>query len=316
MARSSQAHSSGASVPRPVRVGWRNPDTAVAGGVDSNYEWSETAMAPTTDEDQHTHAAPGAPSDAAFALEGGWLCLGFCNTVGWHSGAHSRATLYADQRPGRAAEPVGEPGGTPVVAESWSSSGDDGTPDGSHDTHERLNSYEDVVAWFERKGVIRGAEAGTLRRAGQARPEQAEQVRLRAIALRETLYHLFAAIAAGKHPGARDLVALDAWLPQAYAQRRLAYRRGRFAWEGRAIPDALDRLLWPVVWSAADLLTSGLLARVRECQNEPCGWLFVDMSRNRSRRWCDMRDCGNRVKARRHYARLKQTRDGSQPLTS
>ena len=68
---------------------------------------------------------------------------------------------------------------------------------------------------------------------------------------------------------------------------------------------ALDRPLWPVLRSAAALLTSDDIARIRECAAERCAWLFIDHSRNRSRRWCDMRDCGNRAKARRHYARAK-----------
>src|ERR671930_579256 len=70
-----------------------------------------------------------------------------------------------------------------------------------------------------------------------------------------------------------------------------------FAW-------VADDVLAPVVWSAAELLTSGPLERVRECPgDDTCGWLFLDTSRNGSRRWCDMRTCGNRAKARRYYRR-------------
>jgi predicted RNA-binding Zn ribbon-like protein len=68
-------------------------------------------------------------------------------------------------------------------------------------------------------------------------------------------------------------------------------------------------MLWPVARSAADLLTSQEQSRVRECAASDCGWLFLDLSRNRSRRWCDMETCGNRTKARRHYARSKQEQD-------
>ena len=68
---------------------------------------------------------------------------------------------------------------------------------------------------------------------------------------------------------------------------------------------ALDRMLWFIARSAADLLTSGNLDRVRQCGDEECGWLFIDTTKNRSRRWCDMTDCGNRAKARRHYSRLR-----------
>jgi predicted RNA-binding Zn ribbon-like protein len=70
-------------------------------------------------------------------------------------------------------------------------------------------------------------------------------------------------------------------------------------------PD-LDRVLWPAVVSAAELLTSDDLGRVRECASERCAWLFLDRSKNQSRRWCDMTVCGNRSKARRHYSRLRR----------
>jgi predicted RNA-binding Zn ribbon-like protein len=64
-------------------------------------------------------------------------------------------------------------------------------------------------------------------------------------------------------------------------------------------------MLWPVVRDAADLLTSKELNRVGRCADERCGWLFVDTSRNRSRRWCSMESCGNRAKARRHYRKSR-----------
>ena len=77
--------------------------------------------------------------------------------------------------------------------------------------------------------------------------------------------------------------------------------------------DGGDRLadpLWPVLWDAAALLTSANLQRLGRCDDEHCGWVFLDHSRNRSRRWCAMEDCGNRAKARRHYARLKTSGKG------
>ena len=77
-------------------------------------------------------------------------------------------------------------------------------------------------------------------------------------------------------------------------------------WGGAGSVDALERVLWPVVRSAADLLTSPERGRVRRCGGANCDWLFMDNSRNHSRRWCDMGSCGNRAKARRYYARHKE----------
>ena len=240
--------------------------------------------------------------EEAFPLEGGWLCLGFCNTVGWHSGAYRRAELYG--------------AGQPELVD-WERS--DAVPG----AHERFTDYRSLLRWNLRKRQVTLSEAKALVRAARARPEEAEAVRRRAIGLRETLYHLFRALVAGKEPDPRDLAALNAWLPEAMARRRLAVADemarpadeggtdGRFEplrWESCAPAGELEAPLWPVVWSAAELLTAGPLDRVRECDNDPCGWLFVDASRNRSRRWCDMRDCGNRVKARRHYARTREAK--------
>jgi predicted RNA-binding Zn ribbon-like protein len=67
----------------------------------------------------------------------------------------------------------------------------------------------------------------------------------------------------------------------------------------------LDRPLWTLARAAGDLLTGPELARVRRCGSATCASMFLDTSRNGSRRWCDMETCGNRAKARRHYSRAR-----------
>ena len=68
-------------------------------------------------------------------------------------------------------------------------------------------------------------------------------------------------------------------------------------------------MLWPIVESAAELLTSERRSRIGQCADDRgCGWLFLDATKNRSRRWCAMGDCGNRAKARRHYLRTRGRR--------
>ena len=58
------------------------------------------------------------------------------------------------------------------------------------------------------------------------------------------------------------------------------------------------RPTWPA-------LVSGDRELIRQCEDDACGWLFVDRSRGGRRRWCSMADCGNRAKARRHYTKLR-----------
>jgi predicted RNA-binding Zn ribbon-like protein len=105
-------------------------------------------------------------------------------------------------------------------------------------------------------------------------------------------------------PDAGDLDLLADEAGRAAAERRLVAGREAyvFAWPES---DRLEQLIWPVALSAAELLTSEERPRVKECAADDCNWLFLDMSRNRSRRWCDMKVCGNRAKARRFSERHK-----------
>ena len=81
----------------------------------------------------------------------------------------------------------------------------------------------------------------------------------------------------------------------------IRYHSDRIEREWTSTADGLQQVLFAVLTSAAELLASDRVRRVRECASADCTWLFVDESRNRSRRWCEMRACGNRMKARRHY---------------
>jgi predicted RNA-binding Zn ribbon-like protein len=163
------------------------------------------------------------------------------------------------------------------------------TVDPRHATprEERLPDYAAVLDWARQAGI----EASPLAVAAASRAHA------EAIALRETLYAIFGAVARGEAPPEDALRHLNDEL----ARRPRRITNG-FAW-------AADDVLAPIVWSAAELLTSGPLERVRECPgDDTCGWLFLDTSRNGSRRWCDMRTCGNREKARRHYRRAASSR--------
>lgn len=171
---------------------------------------------------------------------------------------------------------------------------------------ERLNSYSDLVAWSERAGLLTAPEAQRLLRRAEGHPADATGVLKSAIALREVIYRIFSAVAHGRAPEAVDLVSLNAALPEALCRSRIVRLEDKFTWDWADVEDALDCMLWPVAWSAADLLTSEDVHRVGECADDRgCGWLFLDLSRNHSRRWCDMKDCGNRAKARRHYERKR-----------
>jgi predicted RNA-binding Zn ribbon-like protein len=182
------------------------------------------------------------------------------------------------------------------------------TLDGSRDTgngRERLTSYADLAAWSRQAGIVTDGEAKGLLREASRRPLEAAEVFEQAIALRETIYRIFRAVVNGRSPDKADLATLNAALSHALAQSQIVKQGAGFVWDWSRNDDALDRLLWPVARSAAELLTSDELSRARLCGGDECTWLFMDTSKNRSRRWCDMKGCGNRAKSRRHYERRK-----------
>ncbi len=171
---------------------------------------------------------------------------------------------------------------------------------------EYLGTYADLIAWGRQAGALSEEQARLLLARAERRSADASATLARARALREAIYQLFAAVAAGAPADPADLDTLQAELSTALARARLVPGEGAFAWDWVGEEGALDRMLWPVARSAADLLTSGgELTTVRECGSRTCSWLFLDTSKNHSRQWCDMRVCGNREKARRYYERRK-----------
>src|SRR5439155_1790394 len=168
-----------------------------------------------------------------------------------------------------------------------------------------LNSYADLLTWGEHAGLISKATRRRLLRRASQRPGQANAVLAQAIELREALYRILMARLQNEPTQAADLATLNNALARARAHERIEPRGGTFGWTWQTDDEDLDQVIWPIVRSAADLLLSERLSQVGICTNETCGWLFLDTSRNHSRRWCDMRGCGNRAKARRHYRRKR-----------
>jgi predicted RNA-binding Zn ribbon-like protein len=165
---------------------------------------------------------------------------------------------------------------------------------------DKLQDYQDLLAWTQLAGLATPREARHLSSAAERHPKQAVRTLARAVRLREALYRIFKSTLEGWRPDENDVDLLRQELSIAKARERLA-RSGAagFVWTWDHSEDALDAVLWRVSQSAADLLTSGDLAKLRQCGGEECGWMFLDTSRNRTRRWCDMKDCGNRAKVRR-----------------
>ena len=163
---------------------------------------------------------------------------------------------------------------------------------------ERLDSYEALVSWAQEQQVISGAAADRLGAEARRHPHQAAAVLARAKDFREALNGLAGAIDAGRQPNAGVLKTIGECLAGAYANGRLVPHEGGLQWVASG-EDDLDRVLWEIGRAAGRLVVSPRLARVRACAAHDCGWWFVDDTKNRSRRWCDMKLCGNREKLRR-----------------
>ena len=177
---------------------------------------------------------------------------------------------------------------------------------------EFLNDYVGLVAWSRHAGALAPDAAERLLADAERRPDDAAAAYRRAIELRESLYALFAAVSVGDTPPEGALEHLNEELGRSLAMARVVPDGAAFRWDWADGRGRLDAMLWPVVRSAAELLTSDRLRRVHECPgHDGCGWLFLDTSKNETRRWCDMKFCGNRAKARRHYARTRANRRGA-----
>ncbi len=170
---------------------------------------------------------------------------------------------------------------------------------------ENLQRLEDLLAWGRQSGVLSEAEAKALAREARARPAKAQDALLRATVFRESLYRLLRALVEGRAAPAEELARLEAEVQRAQAARRLLCTPKGYGWSAPD-PTLADPVVPRLALAAADLLTGQQWKRMRLCEAaDGCGWLFLDQTRNHSRRWCDMASCGNKYKARRHYARVR-----------
>jgi predicted RNA-binding Zn ribbon-like protein len=179
-------------------------------------------------------------------------------------------------------------------------------PDRPRCQEETLSSYADLLEWARTRDVVNAEVATDLEQTAAADPDAAAAALERARALREVLFRLLTGAAVAARPAVEDLEALNRALADAMPKARVAVQEGRFHWAWCCAEQDLDRPVWPVVRSAAELLASDEIGKVRQCAADGCSWLFVDRSRGGRRRWCSMATCGNRAKARRHYRRTRQ----------
>lgn len=169
-------------------------------------------------------------------------------------------------------------------------------PDGPR---ELLPSYAELLRFCCQAGLLTRAEAARL----NALPAASQNAALReALALREMLARICYGWLDAKPPAVEDRQALERWAARCMDYRELRWRSGRLIWDWKPFHGQADAPVLLLAQNAVDLLTAGDSPPLHACASATCRWLFLDTSRNRTRRWCNMKICGNREKARRFTA--------------
>jgi predicted RNA-binding Zn ribbon-like protein len=172
---------------------------------------------------------------------------------------------------------------------------------------EKLFRYDDLLSWGKRVGLLPREQAESLTRKAASHPKGSAAVFAESLQLREAIYRIFVAQAKGKSPADADLRTLNSVLAKLTTGAQVVHYAGHFQWQWNFDENGLDAPLCLIALSAVDLMTSENYQWVGQCADEDgCGWLFVDTSKNHSRRWCDINDCGNRAKQRRYQKRVQR----------
>jgi predicted RNA-binding Zn ribbon-like protein len=171
---------------------------------------------------------------------------------------------------------------------------------------EWLSDFGELIAWLHAAGALTAKQASALRAAAERAPEAAQRVLSRALRFREALARALIAKAQERTPFTDDMQLIEQEYARSARYARLAAAEEGFRWTVDGEADELDVALRPIVESAVSLMTSPRMARLRRCGNATCYWLFIDETKNASRRWCEMASCGNVMKVRRHRARARR----------
>ena len=173
-----------------------------------------------------------------------------------------------------------------------------------HTEYDYLTQYADLVGWAKKVELLPPVLAGRIQKQANQDQQNANKALEKARGIRELLYRLLSRAASGSEPDKKDMEILVGLYGKAIAHSQFLKQENHYitTWK---LDETFDALLRPIVHSAGELLLSKELVHVKECPG--CSWLFLDTSKNQSRRWCNMNTCGARDKMRRYHKR-KQAR--------
>lgn len=170
---------------------------------------------------------------------------------------------------------------------------------------EVLDTYTDLLIWSQHADILTNERVRQLQSKAEQQPELAVHCLAAIKQVRARLFQLFSTIAAGEVASSEEVEQFNQTLSESMAHLCLLPHESGFTWGWAGSEDHLELPLWYIVRDAAELLAAPELQHVRVCASTNCDWLFLDTSKNHRRRWCDMKICGNRAKARRYYGRQR-----------
>lgn len=168
---------------------------------------------------------------------------------------------------------------------------------------ELVGSYEDLLRFAEQSKMLSTKQVRQLLRA--TGHSAGMRVLKRSTELREAMAEVFYAQVEGLEPSDASLRMLEQSFKAARFNQKLSWKDSRVAWGWPEMESEAELPLWLLSLNTSELMTSEAIHKLRACDIPECRWLFLDTSKNHARRWCDMKICGNRMKARRFKARQK-----------
>ena len=170
---------------------------------------------------------------------------------------------------------------------------------------EVLDTYADLLTWGQLAGILNAEQAALLQQKAEQQPALAARWLAEIKQAREVLCQILSNVANELAAPAEELRLFNQLLSETATHLCVVPSADGFTWRWTGTENHLELPLWSIVRDAAHLLTSPELRYVRMCVSDTCDWLFLDTSKNHSRRWCDMKVCGNRAKAHRYYGRQR-----------
>jgi predicted RNA-binding Zn ribbon-like protein len=177
----------------------------------------------------------------------------------------------------------------------------------NRDPRDWLDSYDALLDWARLARVVDEKLLRTLAERNRAHSGEGRAALERARALRAALYALLHHRREGARPLDTAIAVLQQWCRRAGASIALQSQKDG-ALRSSLAPCGLDAIAAAIALEAADLLSQPLRGGLGVCAGHNCGWIFLDTSQTRRRRWCNMKTCGNAAKASRYYRRKRGLR--------